>query len=128
MKYLLYILVAAASFILGVGLSKYLIPMENTTVTKVQERVRVVTKIVERPDGSKETVIVKEKDTESGTTSVRVFTEPKWSVSAATSILAPFLARPVYTVQVDRRLLLGAFVGVYGRTDGEFGLSFRYEF
>jgi len=128
MKYLLHILIAIASFIVGVGLSQYILPSKSSTVTKVQERVRVVTRLKERPDGSKETVITEDRNTESGTTTIIEAKKPMWSISASTAVLSLSPRGPIYTIQVDRRLILGAFVGAYGRTDGELGLSLRYEF
>ena len=103
-------------------------------VEKVVYRERVDTRIEERPDGTKITTITATKENKKDTNtktklkSKITVSEKKWSVWAAMGSRLSVRPEPVYTLGIDRNVLLGASVGLYGRTDGEFGVTFRYSF
>lgn len=129
-------LYAVCIFMLGTYVGGIMNPpdksVEIVEVEKVRERVRVVTKIKERPDGSKETVIVEEsqKESESMSKYKEKISRSKrdWFIGLSAASVGEQPGPPTYTLRVDRRILLDGYVGVYGRTDGEFGLGFSYHF
>ncbi len=107
------------------GSLAYLKPANVKEVVKFKEKTRTVTKVVERPDGTKETTIVKDseiqhesKRTQSGL--------PDWTVLASTSLNNP--GTPVYTLSVYRRILGTLAVGAYARSDRELGVGVSYSF
>ena len=102
---------------------------EIKTVTKVQERERVRTVIEERPDGSKTTTIVADREKQTDVSHVeRKPVDKKWLLGASAGVSSVLDLSPTYTLRVERRILWGAYAGLYGRTDGEFGVSLSYTF
>lgn len=95
------------------------------TVTKVQEKVHVVTRIVERPDGTKETVIISKTDRRTSRVKTRRESRRTTMVSVSQSMNKSL---PVYTISVQKELFASLGLGVYGRTDREFGFSLSYSF
>ena len=105
------------------------IKIEEHLVTEVQERVIVHTRIVERPDGTKETIIDEERNTDSRSESSKVTTSlPVYSVRLSQSISGEYAQKTVYTLGIDRKLIGSLSVGVYGRTDKELGATLSYSF
>lgn len=124
--------------------------VETKTVEVLKEIEKVVyrenrhvnTKIIEtiKPDGTivKETYIVdetvvfvdKEKEVERIKEAMKIVEtqKPQWKVSASTNILGKDKPLDVYQLSVDRRILGPIFVGIYGRTDKEFGAGVGIEF
>ena len=99
-------------------------------IAKLKERMKKVTVVIEKPDGSKETKIIEERNTFKETNRdhkqvEKVSFKPQWGVYGSGSVTR---SERVYTLGVDRRILGGLFVGIYGRSDSEFGLNLRYEF
>lgn len=122
-----YIVTAVVGAAIGFGLSS-LIPgrEEIKEVTKYQDRVRVVKQIVERPDGTRETTETTERDTtldQSKQVSKKV---PDWSVGVGASL--PKGPSPIYTLQVQRRILGSIYAGAYVRTDSELGVLVSFQF
>lgn len=106
---------------------------EIREVIKYRDRTKTITKIIERPDGTKETIIKEDKDVSNDIDKARklleiVTNKPGYSVSLSAGLSGDFKINPIYTLGVDRRVFSGLFAGLYGRTDGEFGVSLRYEF
>jgi hypothetical protein len=113
-----------AGVLLGSALVLRFKEPQIVTVDKIQNRVRVVTRIDQRPDGSKTTVITKD----SAKTEMHLTSKPvkkDWIVGATSSLLEPV---PVFTLQVSRRILGDIYLGVYARTDREFGLGLTFQF
>ena len=105
------------------------IKIEEHLVTEVQERVIVHTRIVERPDGTKETIIEERKDTDTRTESSKVTTGlPVYSVRLSQSISGEYANKTVYTLGIEKKLLGSLSGGIYGRTDKEYGLALSYSF
>lgn len=103
---------------------------ETKIVTKVQERVRTITKIKVSPDGTKETIIdeTSEKDTTVDKQSTSKQGNKTWTVfGTATSGSFPNLV-PTYGIGVTRNILLGLSAGAYGTNKGEVGLALSYSF
>lgn len=92
-------------------------------VDKIQERERVVTRIVERPDGSKTTEII--KDSTKTEQHLKKASKKDWTVGVSSSINERV---PIYGVQVSRRIIFDLNVGAYAKTDGELGVMVSYSF
>lgn len=105
----------------------------------VKKDVDTVTRIVERPDGTKET-IVKERDnstehtdTSSESTKTKVFAKhDDWIATLLIGVNPQgfgLTADPSdLTFSLQRRLLLGIYVGPYSDLDGNFGVSLSLKF
>ena len=121
--------VCALSFYGGYKYADYVI--ESSTKTVVKERVkfreRVVTVIKERPDGTKETTITenRSRDEKKKAKQEVIQRRSDWHLAASYSVLGK---NAIYTLSVQRRVLGNVFMGVYGRTDNEFGVSLGIEF
>lgn len=104
--------------ILGAAIAWYAKPekVKTKTVTEVQERVRVDTRIVERPDGTKETVITETRDSDLRTSQEKLVLSPSRDWSVGLGVEFPNL-QPEYMVQVQRRIALDLYAGLYYRTD-----------
>ncbi len=106
------------------------IEIKEKVVTEVQERVRVVTRIIERPDGTKETIIDEKRDTDTNIISEKE-SKPAtsdWRVGVAASVPDVFTTGAAYTLNVERRILGDIYLGGYARTDKEFGVIISYSF
>jgi hypothetical protein len=122
-KILLYIIFSVGAFKYGEYLGGKNVQVKE--VVKVQERVRTRTKVIEHPDGTKITTIDEKKDTDSVSLKETKPSLNIWSVGI--SYAPPLGQREVYTLSVDRRILGDIWLGVYGRTDREFGVRARYD-
>ncbi len=89
------------------------------------------------PDGTKITEIIRDRDTESKTDTKREGSSEKSKESKTTNqsdwSIGLYSNREVIAGTVDRRILGGVFLGVYGRSElplsrPEFGLGVRLEF
>jgi len=109
---------------------------------KFQENKHINTRIVETiwPDGrtTKETFIVdnsvifldRETEIEKIKESLKIITteKPMNKVSVSTNIVGKDRIADVYQVNYERRIMGPVFLGVYGRTDKEFGAGVGIEF
>jgi hypothetical protein len=121
------------SYLAGAYLGKKTLKeIEIVEVEKVQIRERAVTVIKELPDGTKTTTIKTIKDTDTVNNkqlkSKETPVENKWSVWASVGSRLDARPEPTYTIGFDYKWLLGSSVGLYGRTDGELGVTLRYSF
>jgi len=122
---------AAMAFAIGVMIcliTSMFIPKEKEIkeVIKYRERVRTVKKIVERPDGTKETT----ETTDTARSfdqdkSLKVTNRPDWNIGVASSLNSSI---PVYSLIVQRRILGNLHMGVYGQTDSTIGALISYSF
>jgi hypothetical protein len=131
-KYIAILLVigyGASLFYAGMQYCDYLVDSKTETVVKEKTlwKERGVTKILERPDGSKETTIVEKREKKSKSDAKRVVKINKrmWNVGLSQSLS---LKTPVYSLGVQRRVFKDIFIGAYARTDKEFGVSLRFDF
>jgi ribosomal protein S7 len=135
---------------LSAGTAYYFAPTKIETKTEVKEvevvketkkeQKHVNTKIVvtEYPDGRKTTetyivddsVVFVDKDVEKQVEIVKEKkvenAKPQWNAKVSTSLYPNF--NSIYQVDVNRRILGPIFLGVYGRTDKEFGIGVGFEF
>lgn len=127
------VLVAATA-----ALTRYYFPrIETQTVDVVKEVVktdiRTITKIVEHPDGTKETVIdhtdksVENKDQKHSET---VMSKSQWLVTGTVQqdLNNGLNLQPIYGVHVQRRILGPFYLGAMGSTDKRAGVSLGMEF
>lgn len=117
----LYLTLVLVGMLLGAVITKkYMDRITNTDQNTTKEK--VVTRIIERKDGSKETVIVDERVSKSTKTVTKV---SNWSIGVGTSLVNK---TNVHTLQIHRRILGDLSVGAYARSDSEFGLLLQYQF
>lgn len=132
LKYSTYFLTAMIFLALGVIAGKMepriVKEIEIIQVEKIKEQVRVVTVIKEHPDGSKETTIIKETLKETQKRLDKLVKERSAERDYLIGLSRDFSATPIYTLSVQRRILWGAYMGLYGRSDSEFGATLSYGF
>lgn len=105
--------------------------VETKIVTEVQERERVVTRSMERPDGTKETIVVETRAKNSTQNIDQKITQPKervWSASISAGRGNYLTGEPVYSLGVARKLLPNLSLGLYARTDRELGATLILNF
>lgn len=132
------IICAAIALLVGFGLGSQLMPKIEIKETQVEKEkivkdVVTVTKIITKPDGSKEEVIVvtdKTKENKESKFEKLVAAKSQWhiSVSAASSLSKLDAANLIYTVQAERRILGDLFLGAKVSTDKQIGLAVGIEF
>lgn len=130
LSYLLYGLVAGLA--IGYWFSPKIASKVSTQAeSKIEYRIVTQEKIVERPGGIREVVrtitdnSTKQDKSKSETIKLK---QPDWIVGLSGGIQRPTDFRPEYTLSVQRRVFGPAFAGLYGRTDGEFGISLSVQF
>lgn len=104
--------------------------IKEKTVTEVQERVIVRTRIEERPDGTKVTIIDSRKDTDTKKVS-EIQKKPAmkdWQIGLTASNPTNIGADTIYGLTLQKRLFLGLSGGLYVRTDKEIGAVLSYSF
>lgn len=122
-------------FALGFGAGKYSQPNKssesNTTETDTKKETSTTVKEETRPDGTKikETTTISKKEDSKKSETIKVVdnAKPNWKVGA----LAGFnldTKYPVYGAAVEKRLMGNVFVGVWGTTDKQIGVSASLEF
>jgi hypothetical protein len=107
----------------------YLIPKKieykEKIVTQVQTRERVRTKIIERPNGDKVTLIDSQVDTDLKQVSEKQ-SKPSlkdYRIGLYGSIPIGVGEDTIYTLTVDYRLFMSVYGGVYIRSDKEIGVG-----
>lgn len=106
------------------------IEYKEKIVTKVQERVRILTKIRISPDGTKETTIenVSSRDTVVDRESTKLCDKKSWTIfTTATTDTFPNV-KATYGLGITKDVLLGINAGLYVNTKKEFGLALSYSF
>lgn len=129
------LLVAIAA---SVSVTRYFFPrIETQTVDVIKEvvktDVRTITKIIEKPDGTKETIIdhtdksVENKDQKHTQTT---YAKNQWLVAGTVqqNLDNGLNLQPIYGVHIQRRILGPVFLGAMGSTDKRAGLSVGMEF
>ena len=107
---------------------------ETKVVEKIvtQERRRVVTKVEEKPDGSKTTTIVEQSETKKDSklqlSDISTPVKKNWIVGITGGARLDQINQPIYGAQVSRRIIGKLYVGGYARTDQELGLIIQFQF
>lgn len=130
--------------VIGYAAGRYVQPAKvvtkTETVTKtntvVQEHVHTVVQTVVKPNGEK--VITKTTDnnsveknntsSDSSASTVTTYSKPQWRAQGLVGLSTINLSSSIYGVGVERRILGPIFVGAYGKTNSEAGLSLSLEF
>lgn len=94
----------------------------NTETNETTNKEQIVTRIIERKDGTKETVIVEDRTSKTYNRTPKV---NNWSVMVGENMADK---RPIYMVGVDRIILPNISIGAYARSDREYGAYLRYSF
>jgi len=123
------ILICGGILVVGILIGAYINPMHSIEEKIVyKDRTHTISKEIktEFPDGKKVTVIETEKNEQSEGSSIKSSTpKPDWAVGVKYDL---FTSTPVWTVDVNRRILWNIYGGVYGRTDGTVGVGLLYTF
>lgn len=95
-----------------------------------KDKIRTVVKEVirENPDGSKTIERISDKTEDKNTTVNKVTQKPAkndWLIGVKYDLFQPM---PVWTAEVQRRIIGNVYVGAYGRTDGVAGVSLTVAF
>lgn len=109
-------------------LTKPEVRIETQEKEVVKTDIRTVTRTIERPDGSKETVVEttdKTKTTASKQAVVQI-SKPNWMVGVA--VESDYKLVPTYEVEVNRRILGPVFLGLSMNTKVQAGLRLTMEF
>ena len=121
-KISLYVVILA----IGAGLGSYFNPI-HTIEEKivVKDRIKTVIKevVTQRPDGTIVTEREIHKDEKKDSVATRkesIPTSKNWSASVKYDLFRPV---PVWTIEVQRRVLGNIYAGAYGRTDGIVGVG-----
>lgn len=115
----------------GVGIGTYFDAkhtIEETVVYK--DRVKTVVKevITERPDGTKITERETNKVEKTDKVTAKkesIPVKPNWGVGVKYDLFRPI---PIWTAEVQRRVIGDFYVGAYGRTDGVVGVGVSFFF
>lgn len=130
---LILVLVVA---IISAGLTRYYFPkIETQTVDVIKEviktDIRTITRIVERPDGTKETIIDEtDKSTNNKTEkhTDTTYANKDWLLSVSAQTEVTQIMKPDYGVQVQRRILGPFYLGGMVDTSKRVGVSLGMEF
>ncbi len=128
------IIAIVVALAIGFGIGKYVgggnIQQETTKEKEVAIEDTIIVKEEKRPDGTvvKEVTTTKKKETTTKGTSIKIVeNKPDWKASALVGYNLDKSAM-VYGASVDRRILGNIFVGAWGTTDKQVGLSVGMEF
>lgn len=103
--------------------------IEEKIVVKDRIKTEIKEVITENPDGTKVTERIINKDEDKKSVSTRNEFIPKqkdWGVGIKYDLFVS--GDPVWTVEVNRRVLGSFYAGVYGRTDGVVGVGLTFLF
>lgn len=129
---------AIVILVVGTGIGRYLTPpkVEEKIVEKVVEKekkdIHTITKIVERPDGTKETIIEhKDKSTSTVATDkskeLKIDNTTDWKVSAGVGY--DFRKKEQFYIgTIERRIIGTISVGVFGTTSQQAGVNVGIQF
>jgi len=122
-----YVIVLA----IGAGIGTYF-NQKHTIEEKIVYKDRIKTQIkeiiTERPDGTKVTERVIDKDEKKDKVATKKESIPvkkDWGISVKTDLFTPV---PVYTAEIHRRVFSDLYVSVYGRTDNVIGVGVTFLF
>ena len=118
------------------GIGGYLLGnMDSSNVIKKEQVIKEVIKyktvdrIITKPDGTRIVEIIKEIDkSNEQSTKIKRAVSKHTLVSLSGGCHSIIRCTPTYGISLSKRILLGAYMGVYVRTDKEFGLVLSYSF
>jgi hypothetical protein len=137
-KYLVALVVL--SMVVGGAITSKFVQSKSEVKTQIvdhvvtQDHVVTVVKEVDHPDGTKEITTTKDDTSVKHDTSVtnkddiKAKPLPNWMVSGGVGLTFDGTVDRVYKAEIQRRILGPVFIGAYGTTKSEVGLSVGFEF
>jgi hypothetical protein len=129
MKY--YIITAVVSLVLGMGVTKKYFPtIQEVNVEKevLKTDVKTVVKVIERKDGTKETVTeIIDKTVKKESKSVAVTKPTDYHLTALVTMDFDN-SNKIYGLSLEKRVFSNIFLGINGNTANQFGISIGLEF
>lgn len=131
----IYAACGLALFLLGLGVGRYYIPNKVTEIEKEKKQTETEREVIDREkknaDGSteKEHIVrdVKKETKEKESLTIVENKKPDWKASALIGYSYD-KKQSVYGLDVQRRILGTASIGIWATTDKTIGLSVGYEF
>jgi len=122
-------------FGIGTGLGRYLTPTNSTQIDNTKKgnstEKEVKDIVTTRPDGTKivehVVTVIRTEIQEHIVTKITESKKPDWKASALVGYSLDNI-KPVYGLDVQRRILGSASVGIWGTTEKTVGISIGYEF
>jgi len=101
---------------------------EVVTKVKIQKHIVIQERIVKTPGGKE--IITRTIRDDSRMDSIQISKNVKqnWIVGVSAGPDRLDFSDPTWTLSIDRRVLSDLYIGVYGRSDGEVGVSIKYTF
>lgn len=129
------LILVAITAVVSAAVTRHYFPKIQQQTVEIEKEViktdiRTVTRVIERPDGTKESVTeIVDRTTKRETTSktATTFQRKDWVVSLGGVAQVRHLD-PVYVLQVNRRILGPFYVGGIITTDQQIGISVGLEF
>jgi hypothetical protein len=115
----------------GFSLRKPQIVTKTKEIIKYKKQQRIVTRIVERPNGEKVTIIdsrTQEASVSDKRSSQKVVRGAGYILSLSATPLLKNGTKPIYGVGLQKRLLGGLSGGLYVRSNKEVGILISYSF
>ena len=125
---------AAALLLFGAGFwmgrGDYTEKIEQTLNERNKQDKRTVEKIVEKPSGERiiYRTIREKSDQTKKQTLTKTIKSNTWLVGLSYGSEAFLPSRQVYTLSVDRKVLGGLYMGLYGTSNGGYGVGIKYSF
>jgi len=102
----------------------------STTETRNTEDSRIIERIVIKPGGEKiiyrEIIVHKDATVKNRVVTIR--NSNNWLVGLTYGHQDYYNGKEVYTLSLDRKILGGAYMGLYGTSTGELGVGLRFSF
>lgn len=132
------LIVISIILLMGIAIGRFLSPDKVKTETRVVEVEKIVEKVVrqtvtilEKPDGTKETVIVTDSNTssktnEQSTNAIKEVTGSKDRINVSVLAGSSFplnLSSPIYGLSANKNILGPISAGVWGLSNKTFGVS-----
>jgi len=117
--------------LLGAGAGTFLFPQikeKQVEVEKIVKDVITVTRVITKPDGTKEEVTTITDKTKENKTNTVTKKASNWHASVGAKSKIDRLEIDTYTVQVEKRIIGDLFLGITGSTDKTVGLTVGLEF
>jgi len=113
----------AIGFVLGnLMFPKIIKEIEIREVEVIKERIKRVVHIIERPDGTKETIIKEETEKETTVAKESIEKTRPARMDWIVGVGKDMIGGEDYIYTVDRRIIGNLYLGAYGNTNSSYGL------
>jgi hypothetical protein len=125
-----YIITGCVCILLGLAAGSQLFPKvkeKTVEVEKIVKDIQTVTRIITKPDGTKEELITIVDRSKESKTNTKVIAATNWhiSIKGSRTISDPTL---VYGLQVERRIIGDLYLGASINTDKQIGATIGVSF